>query len=334
MTKIHMPTLVVLVVALLFGATTAAAQPTDTATYRVRFQSAWSFGTHPVDFPPNPHFSGLIGAVHGGGAEIWREGGIASPGMEQMAEIGAQSPLDAEVEALIARGTARQVIRGGGIAVSPGTVSTTFTASRAHPLVTLVSMLAPSPDWFVGVSGLNLFSRGEWVEQQVVFLHTWDAGTDGGASFTSRDRNTRPQQPIARLTGGPFAGNTTPVGFFTFTRLDSPEPPALLLGEGRFRITAEWQDFELTRRRAQPMAMTRDTGYFYYFNENNVELVVKVIDACTFNERFWVFAGGLTNAEVELRVEDTETGQVNVYSNALGNPFQPIQDNNAFTTCP
>ena len=80
--------------------------------------------------------------------------------------------------------------------------------------------------------------------------------------------------------------------------------------------------------------LTSDTGYFWFFNSSNVEMVVKVINACSFTQRFWVFSGGLTNVEVEMTVEDTESGEVNVYLNPLGEPFQPIQDTEVFATCP
>lgn len=61
--------------------------------------------------------------------------------------------------------------------------------------------------------------------------------------------------------------------------------------------------------RATPVQLTGDTGYFWFFNASNVELVVKVLDACHFG-RFWVFAGGLTNVDVDLTVTDTATGAV------------------------
>lgn len=318
---------------LLTMAAPLAAQPTDTARYRVRFQAAWSAATHPQNIPPVPHFSGLIGGVHDATVAFWQSGAIASPGIERMAEEGQQSPLDSEVAAAIAAGSARQVIRGGGIGVSPGMASTTFTASRIHPLATVVSMIAPSPDWFVGVSGLNLFEGGAWVQQKVVTLNAWDAGTDNGTIYTSPNSDTRPQQAIRPLNSGPFS-NGVPLGSFTFTRLDTPAPEPLMLRGGRFKVTAIWQDFNLTRANAHPTPLTDETGYFWFFDERNVEAVIKVVDGCAFNQRYWVFAGGLTNVEVELRVEDMTTGQVNVYTNPLGQPFQPIQDNNAFTGCP
>ena len=68
----------------------------------------------------------------------------------------------------------------------------------------------------------------------------------------------------------------------------------------------------------------------------NVEMVVKVIDACSLNGRFWIFAGGLTNVDVTIRVEDRGTGgrvQSRTYHNPQNTPFQPIQDTSAFSTC-
>ena len=61
----------------------------------------------------------------------------------------------------------------------------------------------------------------------------------------------------------------------------------------------------------------------------NVEAVVKVLDACGLNNRFWVFAGGLTDVNVVLMVTDTQTGNVKTYTNPQGTAFRPIQDTNA-----
>jgi hypothetical protein len=78
-----------------------------------------------------------------------------------------------------------------------------------------------------------------------------------------------------------------------------------------------------------------ESGTFWFFDPNNLELSVKVLDACgTSFDSFWVFAAGLTNVEVELIVTDTESGQVRVYGNDLGQDFAPILDTAAFYTCP
>jgi hypothetical protein len=76
-------------------------------------------------------------------------------------------------------------------------------------------MIAPSPDWFVGVSGLSLRSGDLWIDELVVDLDPYDAGTDSGISFGDPDSNTNPQDPISLITGFPFTG-TGPLGTFTF----------------------------------------------------------------------------------------------------------------------
>jgi len=83
-------------------------------------------------------------------------------------------------------------------------------------------MVAPSPDWFVGVAGLLLIEDGQWVESKTILLKVYDAGTDSGRGFTSADIDTVPRGLIQKLTsmaedtdfreGGPV------VGTFTFRR--------------------------------------------------------------------------------------------------------------------
>ncbi|HUG75365.1 MAG TPA: hypothetical protein VMM81_06815, partial [Acidimicrobiia bacterium] len=85
--------------------------------------------------------------------------------------------------------------------------------------------------------------------------------------------------------------------------------------------------------RGTAVSLTDDTGYFWFFDAANVEAVIKVLDACPLNTRFWVFAGGLTDVEVEMRVTDTATGEVVTYVNPQGTAFQPIQDTSAFDSC-
>lgn len=190
------------------------------AEYTVTFESTWSATTHPDGFPSNPHFSGLIGATHDTTLTVWEVDGLASPGMESMAELGSKSALTGEFNAAITAGSAGNLLSGGGIAVSPGTVSLNFEITATHPRVTLVSMLAPSPDWFVGVSGLNLMEGDTWIDEVEVELYVYDAGTDSGPTYTSSNADTQPPAPITRLESAPFLinGSVAPVGVFTFTR--------------------------------------------------------------------------------------------------------------------
>jgi hypothetical protein len=200
--------------------TPVAPEPSEpVARYRVTFDATWTQGSHPTDFPPRPHFSPLIGGTHSEAVVFWETGSPASPGIEAMSEEGATSPLDAEIQAAIASGTAEGLIQGGGINPSPGSTSVEFQITRDFPLVTLVSMIAPSPDWFVGVRGLSMIENGEWVAQRTMELAPYDAGTDSGPTFRSRNMDTQPQEPISRLEGFPVESGA-PFGTFTFVRLE------------------------------------------------------------------------------------------------------------------
>ena len=107
----------------------------------------------------------------------------------------------------------------------------------------------------------------------------------------------------------------------------------LCLTANRFRVEVEFVDAEGPGI-GQAEKLTSDTGYFWFFSRDNVELVVKVLDACNGFDRFWIFAGGLTNVEVDLKVVDTQTGFIRRYHNPPATPFAPIQDTDAFATCP
>ncbi len=107
----------------------------------------------------------------------------------------------------------------------------------------------------------------------------------------------------------------------------------LCLNEGRFEVTVDWRSAG-DQGIGTAIELTEDTGYFWFFNSANVELVVKVLDACeTGFNAFWVFAAGLTDVEVDLVVRDTEEDVTKVYLNDQGNPFEPVQDTAAFKTC-
>jgi len=225
-----------------------AAQGQGTATYSVVFTATWSTTTHPQSFPPSPHFSGLIGGIHNDNVTFWATGEVASPGIKAMAELGSKNPLRTEVEQSITDGMAEAVLSGGGIGRSPGSQRMQFTITPDFPLVTLVSMLAPSPDWFVGVRGHSLLEDGQWKQSDEVTLFVYDAGTDSGHSYTSPNQATNPPELITRLEDFPFLvdGVVEPVGTFTFT-LENVEQPTT----GFFRT----QGKEIVNREGEPVAI-------------------------------------------------------------------------------
>ena len=126
------------------------------------------------------------------------------------------------------------------------------------------------------------------------------------------------------------------VFFNVLTKAEAPgtcasDSTTLCLGD-RFKVQARWNTGSASGS-AHAMSLGNDSGRFWFFDEDNTELTVKVLDACDAFDRYWVFASGLTDVEVLITVTDTETGRTRQYFNPRGKAFAPVQDTQAFATC-
>ncbi|HSF39774.1 MAG TPA: ELWxxDGT repeat protein [Thermoanaerobaculia bacterium] len=136
------------------------------------------------------------------------------------------------------------------------------------------------------------------------------------------------------LSVGPEAAVFEPIvaaGMATGAKaLCVPSATRLCLAGGRFAVTARWKDFDgnVGDGKAVPLA-GGDTGYFWFFGEDNVEVVLKVLDGRPVNGKFWVFYGALSSVEYTLTVTDTETGAVKTYRNPAGR-LGSVADTGAF----
>ncbi len=169
------------------------------ASYRLTFSPSWSAATFPTSFPFGPHFSPIIGATHSQQTIIWRPNDQPSTsGIESMAETGSTSGLRNELQLRQNQATVDQIF-SGNLINSPGSTSITLTVSESHPLVSAVSMLAPSPDWFVGIRDVSLRDNDQWIDSINLNLALYDAGTDLGERYTSANSDGG-DRIISRLT--------------------------------------------------------------------------------------------------------------------------------------
>ena len=97
-----------------------------------------------------------------------------------------------------------------------------------------------------------------------------------------------------------------------------PDAKTLCLSSSRFAVSVAWKTPDGQTGTGNAISMTADTGHFWFFSRENVELVVKVLDARAVNGKFWVFYGALSNVEYTLTVRDLQTGQVKSYFNPNG----------------
>lgn len=171
---------------------------------------------------------------------------------------------------------------------------------------------------FFGELALNTTLAGDQIDPVLAagiagrFVASWASFGQDGSSFGI----------VAQRFGSPVAPCVA--DFYT-----------LCLNGGRFRVRASYATAAGASGVGRSVALTGDSGYFWFFDEDNVEIVIKVLDACGLAdfENFWVFATGLTNVEVRLSVEDASTGELEVYPNPLNRDFLPILDTAHFPVC-
>jgi hypothetical protein len=123
----------------------------------------------------------------------------------------------------------------------------------------------------------------------------------------------------------PPVATATPISTFC-----GQATPHVLCLSNRFRVGIVWQRPSTETGSGVAVSLISDTGTFWFFSPTNYEVMVKTLNGCAINQKWWVFAGGLTNVKVDLTVTDTMTGTSKTYSNAQGVPFQPVQDTAAF----
>ena len=106
------------------------------------------------------------------------------------------------------------LIQEGDIVEELGNITFEITVDQTFPYLSLVSGLQPSPDWFVGVSGLNLLDEnGNFISEQEIALEIYDAGTDLGMSFEGGNIDANPREPITLLGQNPNFFPSFFVGF-------------------------------------------------------------------------------------------------------------------------
>jgi 6-phosphogluconolactonase (cycloisomerase 2 family) len=170
---------------------------------------------------------------------------------------------------------------------------------------------------------------GPFVEVQAARPQATSAVVTGLSPATSYTFRLRAQNTAGGATDAATATVTTPA---LSPAGCTPSANGQCLLGNRFLLEAIYQDSNGNAGLANVVPITADTAYLWFFSSSNVEAVVKVLDGCAFGH-FWVFAGGLTNVHVILRLTDTHTGAVRYYEGPSGPPFTPIQDTAAFGTC-
>ena len=190
------------------------------ATYKVLISNFWGAEEFPQEFPDHAHLSLWGGATHNSAVSFWNLDEVASKGIEDVTEAGLIDVLlFDEVAPAISQGTAGSMIEvrqftDAAMDGQPGMLEFELTVTQGHSLVTMLSMLGPSPDWFVGVSGQSMQNDGLWLDELIVDSPLYDGGTKSDIIPVMGGPDIIPADPISLVaydvTTGTYLPTQTP----------------------------------------------------------------------------------------------------------------------------
>ncbi|XP_075166031.1 M-spondin [Haematobia irritans] len=209
------------------------------AVYKVVLHTYWTrdlFPKHYPDWRPAAQWTKTIGRTHDAKYALYHMGQQATSGVKQFAETGKSDILDTPLGEQQQQqqqqqqkqtttnnnnsnqGTTRNFhntlnsqSNGGersvfdefnlpAITTGAGRSEAKFFVDSNHSLVSLMTRIVPSPDWFIGVDSFQLCVGGSWIDTVTVEMDPLDAGTDNGFTFTAPNWPTSPQGVIYRIT--------------------------------------------------------------------------------------------------------------------------------------
>ena len=203
------------------------------ATYSCTLTNTWSRETHPILYNTierkSPHWSSPVLVTHAPDYRLWEDGELASPGVELVAESGATDAIRDEILEAQNSGFVGDMDIGFD-QFNKKAKNQTFedvALTPDFPVLSSITMMAPSPDWFTGIPGFSPIDSidGVWYDFFEVATYPWDAGTETGTAYSLNNDAEEPQKPIQQLTDGilfnPSAKTVLPVALWSCTLQDS-----------------------------------------------------------------------------------------------------------------
>lgn len=172
--------------------------------YQCTMTNTWSGANHPIEYPSGiANWSPPVLVAHSKFADLWCPGEFASPGVEDVAEIGNADVLLEEIEVLQTKGLAGEAVVGRQTfnSVDPPQVFEPLTLCPMHPYLSTITMVGPSPDWFSGIDSFTPRGPGGfWFQSFELATYPFDAGTEQGETYSVENAPSDPHEPIYQLT--------------------------------------------------------------------------------------------------------------------------------------
>jgi len=169
--------------------------------YNCVFENQWTRDRHPKDYPSDAvHWTRQVLASHSSSYNMWREGSLASNAVQSMAEAGGTADILAELE----NWKIDYEVGYDKYMVNDPTMrfNNPLEMTVANRYVSVISKMAPSPDWFSGFYDFSAVNEDKetWYRQFTIETYPYDAGTEDGNTYANYNSATRPQQPISQFT--------------------------------------------------------------------------------------------------------------------------------------
>mmetsp|Transcript_24322 Transcript_24322/g.51759 ORF Transcript_24322/g.51759 Transcript_24322/m.51759 type:complete len:282 (-) Transcript_24322:297-1142(-) len=239
-------------------------------TYSCTLTNLWSAATHPFDYARisnSAHWSPPVLSAHNKRYNMWKPDMMASPGVEDVAESGSTTELLEEFDHAMAKDKAGEVVVGFGqfnIRNEPQTLGD-ITMTPSFPLLSSITMVAPSPDWFTGFYNVNPVDEETmvWYETFEIATYPWDAGTEQGNTYSIDNGPEVPQVAISRLTKdseqvsntgillSPDGEEVLPMASWKCELVSSECTDGDLMYRGRKKSTCDWVAKKKTSKRCK-----------------------------------------------------------------------------------
>lgn len=235
-------------------------------------------------------------------------------------------------------------------------VGVVFDGSHRYHYINgeLAASFAESGPLTTSTSPLRIFSDVSWAhtpDGSIDEVRLWNvARTQSELRASINQHISTPQAGLvaqwsldsnAEDLGGAYDGSMhgSNIGFYHFVTAPSctATPTRACLQGSRFTAQVQWRtDPAGTQPDGNGTLVTTsaDSALYWFFAPTNWELMVKVLDACGLNNRFWVFSAATTNVYYRLAVFDVQEGVQKIYFNYPGPPAPAVTDTSAFATCP
>jgi len=191
------------------------------AVYKLQLDTFWSEQVFPKQYPqwrPPAQWSKSVGYSHQESFSLFSLGTLVDEGVRQFVETGSSEVLDQSSS----NRTFLDAILAPPIVQGVGNTSTNVFVDGNHSMISVITKIVPSPDWFIGLDSLNLCQEGRFIQSFNTEAFPLDAGTDNGFTFTSPNWETEPRAEVFQISNS-FPAH--PAGSFNYPSL--PRLPIL-----------------------------------------------------------------------------------------------------------